>query len=95
MYYSVYSSFTTDTRFPCERNKVWNANHMKSIQALSEEEQKHYIQCGCGEYLNMRDLREVINHQHLTEPPEASYDYSIKVGEPIAYTTNGQKIKLN
>jgi len=69
---------------------------MKNIEALSREEQKHYIQCDCGEYLDMRDLVEVLNHQHWMKPVAATnYDYSIKVGEPMAYTRKGQKIKLN
>ena len=68
---------------------------MKSIKHLSKEEQCHFIKCDCGEYVDMRNLQEVFEHQHWSSTPKAQWTYSKKLGEPIAYTAGGQKIKLN
>ena len=68
---------------------------MKDIQHLSGEECLHFIKCQCGEYIDMRNLQEVFEHQHQQITPDADWDYSIKKGEAIAYTKNGRSIKLN
>ena len=68
---------------------------MKSIQHLNKEERLHFIQCHCGEYLDMRNLQEVFDHQHWQITPKANWDYSIKKGEAVIYTKNGRQIKLN
>jgi hypothetical protein len=67
---------------------------MTDISHLSSEEQKHFIQCDCGEFLDMRDLSQVFSHQHSNLPvPEWSYSQCI--GESAAYTRYGKKIDLN
>jgi len=68
---------------------------MKSIEQLSSEEQTHFIQCSCGDYIDMRNLQEVFHHQHLKINSKIAWDYSVKIGEPVAYTKEGLQIKLN
>lgn len=68
---------------------------MKNIQHLSKEEKNHFMKCNCGEYIDMRNLQEVFDHQHWQINPKVSWDYSIKKGETIAYTREGRSIKLN
>jgi hypothetical protein len=68
---------------------------MKSISMLSAEEQKHFILCDCGEYIDMRDLAEVFLHQHATNLPAAEWSYSVRKGEPAAYPKKGNRIDLN
>lgn len=67
---------------------------MKSIQHLSPEEQKHFILCDCGEYIDMRNLSEVFKHLHANLP-EPEWNYSIKVGEPKLYTRQNGEIFLS
>jgi hypothetical protein len=68
---------------------------MKSIKHLSPEERKHFIQCGCGEYIDMRNLGEVFKHLHAPSVPEPHWTHSIKVGEPAAYLKNNDRLDLN
>jgi len=68
---------------------------MKSIEHLNAQEKNHFTKCSCGEYLDMRRLDEVMQHQHQTISLEPEWDYSIRVGEPKAYTKTGEEIKLN
>ena len=68
---------------------------MNNIQDLSKQEQMHFIKCDCGEYIDMRNLGEVMEHQHWAKNSKPEWDYSIRIGEPIAYTSDGKKIKLN
>jgi hypothetical protein len=68
---------------------------MKSIKHLGEEEQLHLIQCNCGEYIDMRNLQEVFDHQHWGYKLKITWNFSIKKGVPNAYTKDGQQIKLN
>jgi hypothetical protein len=67
---------------------------MKSIQHLSQEEQKHFILCDCGEYIDMRNLSEIFDHFHANLP-EPEWSHSIKQNEPVAYLKSGEKIDLN
>lgn len=67
---------------------------MKSIQHLSSEEQKHFILCDCGAYVDMRNLSEVFTHLHANLP-EPEWKYSIRKDEPVAYLKSGNKIDLN
>jgi len=67
---------------------------MKSIWHLSAEEQKHYILCDCGEYVDMRNLAEVFKHFHA-KLPEPEWSHSIQKDEPVAYSKSGKKIDLN
>lgn len=67
---------------------------MKSIQHLSQEEQEHFILCGCGEYIDMRNLADVFLHIHKNLP-EPEWSYSIKKNRPTAYLKSGKKIDLN
>jgi hypothetical protein len=68
---------------------------MKSIEHLNKEEQVHFIQCDCGEYIDVRSLQEVFDHQHWAITPKITWSYSIKKGEAIAYTKDSGQIKLN
>ena len=68
---------------------------MKNIDFNNEQEQNHFIKCNCGQYIDMRNLEEVLRHQHEMKLPETDWSYSIKVGEPFAYTKGGIRIKLN
>ena len=68
---------------------------MKSIDHLDKDEQKHFIRCGCGNYYDMRDLNQVVEHMHEENIPSPGWTYSIKKGESVCYTANGRKIDLN
>jgi hypothetical protein len=67
---------------------------MKSIRHLSKEEQKHFIQCDCGAYIDMRNLSEVFKHLHANLP-EPEWNHSVRKDEPVAYLKSGKKIDLN
>jgi hypothetical protein len=67
---------------------------MKSIHHLSLEEQKHFILCDCGLFVDMRNLGEVFAHQHANLP-EPEWSHSIKKDEPVAYLKSNKKIDLN
>jgi hypothetical protein len=43
----------------------------------------------------MRDLEEILRHQHDIKIPLVDWDYSIRVGDPIAYTKDKKKLRLN
>ena len=68
---------------------------MKDISHLAPGEQNHFIKCDCGEYIDMRDLGEVMSHQHWIEAPKTHWDYSVKIGEPVAYSKTGERLELN
>jgi hypothetical protein len=68
---------------------------MKSINHFPSEDQKHFIKCECGEYIDMRDLEEILRHQHDIKIPLVDWDYSIRVGDSIAYTKDKKKLRLN
>jgi hypothetical protein len=68
---------------------------MKNITHLTPGEQDHFIRCDCGEYIDMRDLGEVMSHQHWMDTQQPNWDYSVKIGEPVAYTKGGETLKLN
>jgi hypothetical protein len=68
---------------------------MKTIHHLPEEEKKHYLQCHCGEYVDMRNLSDVFRHLHIESNIEPNWTYSMKVGEALAYTKSQKRIDLN
>ena len=68
---------------------------MKTIKHLSSSERKHYLKCSCGDYFDMRDLQEVVNHLHLLKNIEAGYSHSVRLDEPVAYSKKKRKIGLN
>jgi hypothetical protein len=55
------------------------------------------MKCECGEYFDMRDLKDVMKHFHKSNElvKAANYSHSIKVGEPHIYTKNKKKITIN
>jgi hypothetical protein len=67
---------------------------MKSIQDLPPDEQQHFIQCDCGEYLDMRNLAEVFEHLHI-DLPEPEWTYSVRKGEPVGHSKSGSRVDLN
>jgi hypothetical protein len=68
---------------------------MQSIHHLSPEEQEHFIQCACGEFVDMRDLSQVFAHLHSAMVPQAEWSYSVKKGDPSAYPRKGGSLGLN
>jgi hypothetical protein len=67
---------------------------MKSIQHLPLDEQQHYIQCDCGEYLDMRDLGQVFQHLH-SNLPEPEWTYTVRKDQPVAHLKSGRRVDLN
>ena len=68
---------------------------MSTIDHLPKEEQQHFILCGCGEYIDMRNLSEVFKHFHETNIPEPNWSYCVKKGEAKAYLKSGEQVDLN
>jgi len=68
---------------------------MKRIDHLPADEQKHFILCDCGDYVDMRNLAEVFNHLHMTNIEEPDWTYSVKIGESQAYSKTHHKMNLN
>jgi hypothetical protein len=68
---------------------------MKAIDHLAQQEQKHFIQCNCGEYFDMRDLAQVFDHFHEVKLPEPAWTNSVRVGEPTAYSKTNKQTGLN
>ena len=77
-----------------KRNEDCSSLLMKTISHLTKDEQQHFILCGCGEYVDMRNLAEVFSHQHANLP-EPEWSYSIIKGEPVAHSKSGERIDLN
>jgi hypothetical protein len=67
---------------------------MKSIEHLPRGEQEHFIQCDCGEYVDMRNLAEVFHHLHVGLP-EPEWTHAIKKGQPVAHLKSGERLDLN
>ena len=67
---------------------------MQSIDHLPEEEKIHFMQCDCGEFLDMRNLSEVFAHQHACLP-EPEWSHSVLKGDPAAYSPQGRRVALN
>jgi len=68
---------------------------MKSIEQLPKDERQHYIQCDCGDYIDMRNLADVFKHLHAPTAPEPKWTYSVRVGEPAAYLKTNKRLDLN
>jgi hypothetical protein len=58
------------------------------------EDREHFIRCDCGAYFDMRDLGQVFLHMHLGLP-DPDWKYSVKAGNPLAYTRSGKRLGLN
>jgi hypothetical protein len=67
---------------------------MKSIEHLAPSEQEHFIQCDCGEYVDMRNLAEVFHHQHV-DLPEPEWTHTVGKGQPLAHLKSGERLDLN
>ena len=68
---------------------------MKSIEHLAPEEREHFILCDCGHYYDMRNLSAVFRHLHEQGVPEPNWTYAVRIGDPVAYTKNGDQEHLN
>jgi hypothetical protein len=70
---------------------------MKTLKSIPVTQRNHFMKCECGEYFDMRDLKDVMKHFHKSNElvKAANYSHSIKVGEPHIYTKNKKKITIN
>jgi|GEM_PF-1355513 len=71
---------------------------MKYNKDLPLSEKRHFMKCECGEYFDMRDLEDVVNHLHKYKEAsrlQVPYTHAVRVGEPVAYTKRRKKIGLN
>ena len=68
---------------------------VKKIDHLPLQEQRHFIQCDCGAYIDMRNLAEVFKHFHSRVLPDPGWTHAVRAGEPVAYTKSNKKIDLN
>lgn len=70
---------------------------MKTLRSIPRTERHHYMKCECGEYFDMRDLKDVMQHLHKSHEliNAADYTHSIKVGEPHIHTKSKTKITIN
>jgi len=79
------------------RYSVWIVDIMKDYKSLPPDEQKHFIECSCGQMIDMRDLGEVFEHLHEYNVPtlNTSASYSVRIGEALAYRSDGSSIHLS
>jgi len=70
---------------------------MNSLREIPKAERHHFMKCQCGEYFDMRDLKDVMKHFHKSQAlvDNAEYTHTIKVGEPQVYTKSKIKIIIN
>ena len=70
---------------------------MKTLRTIPKSQRGHFMKCECGEYFDMRDLKDVMKHFHKSQAlvEAAEYSYSIKTGEPYAYTKGKKRITIN
>lgn len=68
---------------------------MKTIDHLPADEQRHFILCDCGNYIDMRNLTEVFSHLHMANIEKPDWTYSVQVEEPQAYSKTGRITYLN
>jgi hypothetical protein len=70
---------------------------MKTLKDIAKAERNHFMKCECGEYFDMRDLKDVMKHFHKSQAlvHAAHYSHSIRVGEPNIYTKTKKKITIN
>lgn len=70
---------------------------MTNLNHVPLHERKHFNKCHCGCYVDMRDLEQVLLHEHWLQEKikEIAWSYSVKEGEAIANTKQGNKLNLN
>jgi hypothetical protein len=70
---------------------------MKTRKSIPRDHRHHFMKCECGEYFDMRDLKDVMNHLHKSSALSntTEYSHSITIGEPIVYTRSKNEINLN
>jgi uncharacterized C2H2 Zn-finger protein len=70
---------------------------MKTLKSIPVTQRNHFMKCECGEYFDMRNLKDVMRHFHKSKDlaQSANYSHSIKVGEPHIYTKSKRKITIN
>jgi hypothetical protein len=69
---------------------------MNLIDHLPLDEQKHFILCNCGQYVDCRDLQQVFDHEHWMEKKlDVSWKFAILNGEPVAYTKTKRRVDVN
>lgn len=55
---------------------------MKNLSAIPPEDREHFMKCPvCESYFDMRDLTQVVAHQHWPEPAPVSFTHSVKLGK--------------
>lgn len=71
---------------------------MKSISHLPANEQEHFFKCDlCGQYVDMRNLAEVFEHEHKNLP-RPDFSSSRRLGDAEEFINpakGGGKIDLN
>jgi hypothetical protein len=71
---------------PCQQQSIGTRlGYLIGMTRLSEiprEDQEHYMKCSvCDDYFDMRDLAEVVHHQHWPEPAEVRFSHAVKKGK--------------
>jgi uncharacterized C2H2 Zn-finger protein len=65
---------------------------MNSLSEVPAKDHEHYTKCPtCENYFDMRDLQQVVDHQHWLEAPTATFSHSTKWGKHGEVYINGKR----
>lgn len=55
---------------------------MKDFLNVPDRDREHFMKCPtCECYFDMRDLAQVVEHEHWDETPAVTFSHSVKVGK--------------
>lgn len=67
--------------FQHEKERDLGKKGMKDLLNVPNRDREHYMKCPiCERYFDMRDLAQVIGHEHWPETPPVTFSHSVKAG---------------
>ena len=73
----------------------WFSLVMQNIDHLSREEKQHFVLCACGEWMDLRDQRDVLRHHHMKKNTELELRNVFRKGDPAAFPRLKECMELN
>lgn len=66
--------------------------YMKQLTGVPQEDHEHYMKCSvCESYFDMRDLGQVVDHQHWSDPVEVRFSHATKKGKDGEVYVKGKR----
>ena len=67
---------------------------MKSLKKIPLDQHKHFAKCKCGQYFDMRDLSDVLSHEHQNNQ-SVTFSLGKRMGEAVQYSKNKKRLTFN